>query len=123
MTPENDPVDALEAQSLPETDALEVMNGPDDGRWLGLGAGDTWVLGRSETADLPLLLDPSVSRLHARVLWIDDRYWLEDAGSTHGTVHNGQPVAVRTQLAYGDLIALGATLLELRRGRSAPRSA
>jgi hypothetical protein len=67
--------------------------------------------------DLDLSPDRTVSRPHAR-LWVDDdnRYWIEDLGSTHGTQVDGREIkgqgAVR--ITSGSRICLGETQLMLR---------
>ncbi len=99
----------------PQTDALEAMNGPEDGKWFVL-EGDSWLLGRSEAAEIAISLDSSVSRQHARLTREGDQYFLEDIGSTHGTIVNGRVIEVKTKLNYADQIIVGSTLLELRRG-------
>jgi DNA-binding NtrC family response regulator len=55
-------------------------------------------LGRGREADLQLP-DRSVSRLHARVYRVGNRYFLADLGSRNGTHANGRPV---TQLPLDD---------------------
>jgi DNA-binding NtrC family response regulator len=55
-------------------------------------------IGRSREADLQLP-DPSVSRLHARVYRVGQRYFLSDLGSRNGTHADGRPV---TQLPLDD---------------------
>lgn len=107
----------LGCETVPDSDALEVMNGPEDGRWFHLDAGNHWMIGRAATAAIPLLLDSSVSREHARLSREGGRYWIEDLESTHGITRNGQILTERTELDYGDKILVGSTLLELRRGR------
>jgi len=54
--------------------------------------------GRSREADLQLP-DPSVSRLHARIFRVGNRYFLADLGSRNGTRVEGKPV---TQLPLDD---------------------
>lgn len=94
--------------------ALVVLAGPRAGARFELW--DDNDLGRGSDADLRLQ-DPSVSRLHARVVFVDGGYCLFDLGSTLGTEVNGRRVDVH-KLADGDVIVLGA--VRLRFERSAP---
>lgn len=52
----------------------------------------------------------SISRLHARAVWIADQYMIADAGSTNGTYVNGHRVTATTQLETGDQVRLGPEL-------------
>jgi adenylate cyclase len=77
---------------------------------------DTIILGRlwrNQPVDLDLTPDNTVSRRHARLTCEDGAFWLEDLGSTGGTWLNEQKITAKTQLAPGDKIALGQTLLEV----------
>ncbi|MBK5110771.1 MAG: FHA domain-containing protein [Thermoleophilia bacterium] len=65
-------------------------------------------LGRSGGADISFD-DRYASGLHARVYPRGGRYFAEDMNSTNGTLLNGGPVAGETELADGDLIAIGDT--------------
>jgi pSer/pThr/pTyr-binding forkhead associated (FHA) protein len=73
-------------------------------------------IGRDENNDISLSDDAYVSRHHAWVLLIKEAWWVEDLGSTNGTILNGDPLQVRKQIAAGDCIKLGRTELvfELR---------
>jgi putative nucleotidyltransferase with HDIG domain len=72
--------------------------------------------GSSVAPDLDLTPDLTVSRPHA-CLWLEaeGRYWLEDLGSTHGTVVNGDEIRGRGRCCVrsGDEIRIGETLLRL----------
>ena len=67
---------------------------------------DELVLGRREGSDL-LLPDPHVSRAHAVVRKSSGAVWLEDLGSTGGTVVNGEPVTGSQALKHGDTVRFG----------------
>jgi pSer/pThr/pTyr-binding forkhead associated (FHA) protein len=53
--------------------------------------------------------DRYTSRYHAWVTFEADQFWLEDLGSTNGTLLNGEPVEKREQLSTGDRIKIGET--------------
>lgn len=71
-------------------------------------------LGRDpvNTVALP---DTFASANHALVTWRDDRWWIEDLGSTNGTLLNHRLVKKPTQLNYGDIIQIGRVKLKLAR--------
>lgn len=66
-------------------------------------------IGRSNNNDV-VLVDPEVSRRHARLLWRVDHYVVEDMGSTNGTFVNGHRVGRLTPLDEGDSLELGDTV-------------
>ncbi|HKV94434.1 MAG TPA: SpoIIE family protein phosphatase [Candidatus Angelobacter sp.] len=65
-----------------------------------------FTVGRSEECDVSIP-DVRVSRVHARFVLQDDTYFIEDAGSRHGTFVNGARCE-RAQLKNNDEIKLGA---------------
>ena len=67
---------------------------------------DELVLGRRENSDL-LLPDPHVSRAHAVIRKSSGAVWLEDLGSTGGTVVNGEAVTGSQALKHGDTVKFG----------------
>ncbi len=65
-----------------------------------------FTLGRQGDNDL-VLLDTRISRRHARIIKDGEGYLLEDAGSRHGTLVNGEKVTGSRRLKSGDQISLG----------------
>ncbi len=65
------------------------------------------LLGRARDSDV-ILDDPLVSRHHARIVLRYGQFAIEDLGSTHGTLLNGQPVQ-ECVLRPGDRLTLGQT--------------
>jgi hypothetical protein len=63
------------------------------------------LVGRHHACDV-VLSDPSVSRRHARLVFRDGSWVLQDLESTNGTTVNGVRVG-RCALRPGDLLALG----------------
>jgi hypothetical protein len=88
---------------------IDVVEGPEAGRRLGLRAG---VLGRGETADLRLR-DPSVSRRHARVRVDGERVLLEDLGSRNGLWLGRSRIRTLRELRPGDEVRAGRTVLAI----------
>jgi DNA-binding winged helix-turn-helix (wHTH) protein len=68
---------------------------------------DVTTFGRSDTCDVVIEL-PTVSRLHARIELVHDRYLLFDAGSANGTYLNGRRIDHSYELHTGDEIWLGS---------------
>lgn len=69
---------------------------------------DSVLIGRVSDCDI-VLYDPGVSRRHARIFSEGRRYFVEDMGSSNGTLVNGEPVR-RHALSDGDLLALGSVV-------------
>jgi hypothetical protein len=76
-------------------------------------ASDTVTIGRLADCDV-VLKDKGASRKHAQLKLRDGTWTLTDLGSTNGTRLNGQTVQSR-ELADGDKITIGTTLIEFRR--------
>jgi hypothetical protein len=71
-------------------------------------------IGRAESCDLGLFGDPTVERLHARIVRQGGRYLLADAGTAGGTYVNDVRVLQPVPLRSGDLIRLGNALVRFR---------
>lgn len=59
--------------------------------------------------------DPYTSDRHARVYRTDEGWVLADLGSTNGTFRNKAKVTSPVALAAGDQLAIGKTVVEVRR--------
>jgi ABC-type multidrug transport system ATPase subunit/pSer/pThr/pTyr-binding forkhead associated (FHA) protein len=66
----------------------------------------SFVIGRSETADLTVL-DPSCSRQQFRIVRNDAQHFVEPLSRTSPTYHNGKTVSAATPLAHGDRLEAG----------------
>ncbi len=75
----------------------------------------THVIGRSDQADL-VIPDRSLSRQHARLIFMDGDWTIEDLGSRNGTLVNRQRIDRPTPLRSGDVVALGASTFTVRPG-------
>ncbi|TMQ11661.1 MAG: FHA domain-containing protein [Deltaproteobacteria bacterium] len=84
-----------------------------------LPASGELVIGRSAECGLRLS-DELVSRAHAQLFVVPDGIRLEDLGSRHGTLLNGQRLTAPRLLASGDVVGIGsAVLIVHRRSRAA----
>jgi len=84
---------------------LIMRSGPTPGSKIAIAA-PTMVIGREISNDIPIV-EPEVSRKHARLIQQDDGFMLEDLGSTNGTFINGVRISSPQLLKAGDLITLG----------------
>ncbi len=85
-------------------------------RGLPLGAiwpiADSLTIGRGAENRVDLV-DPRVSRRHARLTRVADGLLLEDLGSTNGTSVNGARIEAPLRVGAGDVIAVGDTELRV----------
>ncbi len=75
-------------------------------------------IGRAPWSDL-LLVDPFVSRSHARICAEGPGHVLLDAGSSNGTALNGTPIRGAATLSPGDRIGVGPLVFEFGPRRQA----
>ena len=69
------------------------------------------IIGRDPVADI-LVDDPEMSGRHARILFQEQAFFIDNLGGTNGTFVNGQPVQQRI-LRHDDVLKLGRTFLRL----------
>ena len=87
---------------------LEVIGGHEPAS-LVLTPGQAYLVGRADESDLQLR-DGRVSRRHARLVYQDGSWWIEDLQTTNGTRINGVPIR-RERLRDGDEITVGLTTI------------
>ncbi|TRW46357.1 FHA domain-containing protein FhaB/FipA [Georgenia yuyongxinii] len=92
---------------------LVVTQGPLAGTTIPLGPSSVLV-GRSPGCTLVLDDDYSSSR-HARFFPKDGAWWIEDLGSTNGTVVAGERIGQPVEIPAGTPVRIGQTVIELRR--------
>lgn len=68
-------------------------------------------IGRDKANNISLNNDSYISRHHAWILFIKGSYFVEDLGSTNGTLLNGDVLSERKQIFPGDRIKFGRTEL------------
>lgn len=105
--------DAVPAQRrVRKPSKLVITEGPLAGSTVPLSPSSI-VIGRSPACTLVLDDDYSSGR-HARIFPKDGLWWVEDLGSTNGTVLDGSPVTSVVELPVGVPLRIGQTSLELR---------
>lgn len=91
--------------------------------WVSAGPGQGSVfpltteltIGRAAGCAVALPDDTFVSQLHARVFLKGADFWLEDLGSTNGTLLNGRRLTGSAPVRRGDRVQVGQTVLELQK--------
>jgi pSer/pThr/pTyr-binding forkhead associated (FHA) protein len=74
----------------------------------------TNAIGRDAGNDIALP-DEAASARHAVLEQRDDEWWVEDLGSTNGTLVNGVKIEKRERVRFGDEIAVGRVAMRLER--------
>ncbi len=71
-------------------------------------SGKVVVLGRGERADKKIV-DPELSRLHAKLSYDGEFMYAEDLGSQNGTFINGRRISSSEKMSDGDVLSLSST--------------
>jgi hypothetical protein len=87
----------------PHLEVVAAM-GHEPGTMFDISRGAT--LGRADNADIPVE-DPFASSAHARIFPRDGFMYLEDMGSTNGTLLNGKQVRSAERLKQADVVRIG----------------
>lgn len=89
---------------------LQIIE-PADLAGSAMSIGDELSIGRAANCTLTLD-DTYISQVHARIVWRERTFVVEDAGSTNGTYLNQERLLTPTVLQPGDRVQLGSTVLE-----------
>lgn len=90
-----------------------IVDGPERGRAVPL-TGAPVTFGRGSECTVPLS-DEYVSTQHARLLFHDGQWYIEDLGSTNGTYLGNERLTRSVPVGARTRIRLGKTVLELRK--------
>ncbi len=82
----------------------------------------SYTIGRVEGNDV-VLPSNSVSRTHARIFVSNNKCYIDDLGSTAGSIINGLPITSRTEITNGTQIKIGEYMLYLEYKDTAAASA
>jgi len=100
---------------------ITFLEGPAKGQSYALPA-TLWRIGRGRQCDL-CIGDEEISGMHLQIgRSADGMYFIEDLGSTNGTLVNGSPLAAQKQhlLQVGDQISLGMSTFLFHDAESSP---
>ena len=100
----------LQMPTMPAWGKLTVISGADGAKFFLLRDPSS-VIGRETGSTIVLANDNTVSRRHAVIRRTERGFEIEDAGSSHGTKVNGQPIRQATAIQSGDTIEIGLTKL------------
>jgi diguanylate cyclase (GGDEF)-like protein len=89
---------------------LTVASGVDAGKVVTVQPADVVTLGRAEECTLRFE-DSSLSRIHARVMYVMNTYMIMDNSSTNGTFVNDTRIGSATRLEDGARILLGTSTI------------
>lgn len=74
---------------------------------------DEFIIGRNSACHLVLNEDGDISGRHCKLYLKDDHLYVQDLGSTNGTLINGVPISDIYRLCSGDLLVVGRTELRI----------
>lgn len=100
---------------------IRVVQGRNEGKEYIVSKART-TIGRDELSDIGLFGDRNISPLHAAIEAGNGRHTIRDAGTSIGTVVNGQRVAEQV-LRDGDVIEIGSMRLEFHEKATASKIA
>lgn len=81
-----------------------------------------YVIGRGASCALHIE-DASVSELHAKLILTPGDAWVEDLGSSNGTVVNAQLITDTTRLSPESIVSIGSTVFRVQPRTAAPAQA
>ena len=92
-----------------------VLIEPDQDRGTSFPLDGELTIGRAPGCAVALPSDTFVSQVHARVFRRGADFWVEDLGSTNGTLVNGRRVSGAVPVRRGDRLQVGRSVLELQK--------
>ena len=86
-------------------DKAYLCNVPGKDKFIELSWGQSYVMGRQDTADI-VLPNTTVSRAHARIEWDGGQFFITDLNAANGTFINKMRIQ-RGALVDGDIVSIG----------------
>jgi hypothetical protein len=119
-TPEAAPVPSRAAAPPPAKPAKTrewrlVINEPKAERGQSFTIKADSTIGRGGGCTVPITFDTFASQVHAKASPRDGDLWIEDIGSTNGTIVNGKRIEHPVKLRKGDKVKVGETLFMVER--------
>jgi pSer/pThr/pTyr-binding forkhead associated (FHA) protein len=102
--------DEESAESMPSGGSIQILSGFYEGLEVVLDR-DWLVIGRGRGADT-VLAEATISRAHAAIGYDEGTFFIQDLGSTNGTLVNGANIE-REKLKHGDEIRMGRLIIEV----------
>ena len=96
-----------------KTWTVAVERGPKELRGVQIAVRGPVIVGRSPGADI-VIGAGYVSARHARFTLMGQNLFVEDLGSTNGTLVNGRAIAAPTALRTGDTVTIGDVAIRAR---------
>jgi len=97
-----------------KTLSLRIIE-PEEQRDRSFDLADELTIGRAAGCGISIDYDTFTSNLHARVFRRDRDVWVEDLGSTNGTVVDGKLLTKPVRIRKGDTVQVGGTIFEVVR--------
>ncbi len=92
-------------QNIPKP-SIKLVRGKTVENIVYLNKDGEYLIGRAPKCPIRVI-DPSVSRQHARLFVEGTTVWIEDLGSVNGTFVNGKRIEEKVQLKDGDVVQVG----------------
>lgn len=93
---------------VPQFEIIE----PREHRGMTIPLSHGMAIGRDPSCALQLQ-DQYVSGVHSKVFARGDDFFIEDAGSTNGTIVNRKKITAATRIRRGDTVQIGRTVMEV----------
>lgn len=93
--------------------SISVERGPRELRGVSIVVRGPVIVGRSPGADI-VIGAGYVSARHARFSLMGQNLFVEDLGSTNGTLVNGQPITAPAALRNNDVVTIGDVSIRVR---------
>ena len=91
---------------------IEIGYGPPNEEKSYQSSAPEFFIGRDEDAEINFT-DDTISNIHTRLFQKQGKWWIDDMGSTNGTLLNNTRLSAPDELAIGDNIQCGNTIFRV----------